>query len=310
MFMSDSLGAIRKPFGVRFAPSPTGPFHIGNLRTAWIARKLAIHLEHPLIIRFENIDKPRNIEGAAEKQTEDMLLLGIEADITQFQSDFHRRHYQLFKAAVERDAVYPCVCSRSEIQEQLRQLASAPHHKPAHYTGHCRNLKATDLDSKKLQKKDLGWRLRSQDQTGYQDFLVARSPFPLKEIDFSPSYNWACAIDDHDGNFALLVRAWDLDHVIEQQRLIHDLIDQIENTSRAKPKIFHSSLVILDDGHRLEKRTQGTQLTELLGNGWTSAKILTSFEKSLNQKRFNELSSFDISGEPLREIKLSQILGD
>ena len=74
---------------VRFAPSPTGVFHIGNLRTAWIAQHLAIHLNLSLHIRFEDIDKPRVVATARAQQLNDLKELGINTSRVTDQSVRH-----------------------------------------------------------------------------------------------------------------------------------------------------------------------------------------------------------------------------
>src|SRR4051794_2163446 len=100
--------------GVRFAPSPTGLFHIGNFRTAWVSYEWAKMLKLPWIVRFEDIDHPRVVPGAMEKQLEEMAYLGMRPDQTMIQSDFQPRHRYLFETARAQGVVYPCTCSRKE----------------------------------------------------------------------------------------------------------------------------------------------------------------------------------------------------
>src|SRR4051794_30272327 len=120
---------------VRFAPSPTGAFHLGNLRTAWISRAWAKHLGLPWVVRFEDIDRPRVVYGAKEGQLSDMAALDLAPDEIVDQSARMDRHWELLQQAVAEGQVYPCHCSRKEI---LAGLASAPHGKEAIYDGRCR----------------------------------------------------------------------------------------------------------------------------------------------------------------------------
>ena len=78
--------------GVRFAPSPTGRFHLGNLRTALLSQELARRLGQPWAIRFEDIDTLRVIPGAREQQLQDLADLGLIPDRITLQSENHARH--------------------------------------------------------------------------------------------------------------------------------------------------------------------------------------------------------------------------
>ncbi|HVK60216.1 MAG TPA: glutamate--tRNA ligase family protein, partial [Bdellovibrionales bacterium] len=210
-----SLGAPATG-GVRFAPSPTGRFHIGNLRTAWISYKLSRQLQLPWIVRFEDIDRPRVLAGAQEQQLADMRALGLVPDQVLVQSDFEERHWQLLIRAIEDGVIYPCDCSRKEVQQALSGLASAPHAELAAYSGHCRPLSRRELKS----VDSIAWRFRMPLESGIQDFIVARTSPQLSEngasdrASFTPSYHWACAIDDFDGRYDWIVRSSDLAHAL------------------------------------------------------------------------------------------------
>jgi hypothetical protein len=87
--------------GVRFAPSPTGVFHVGNLRTAWISHQWSQKLKLPWVVRFEDIDQPRVIKGSQEKQLADMKSLGLVPDRVYLQSQNRKRHWNLFEKIVK-----------------------------------------------------------------------------------------------------------------------------------------------------------------------------------------------------------------
>src|SRR5262245_60491697 len=105
--------------GVRFAPSPTGRFHIGNLRTAWISERLARARKEEWVVRFEDIDQPRVISGAREAQLEDMAALALKPDRIELQSAFREMHWKWFQRGVESGQLYPCYCSRKDVQSAL-----------------------------------------------------------------------------------------------------------------------------------------------------------------------------------------------
>ncbi len=291
---------------VRFAPSPTGTFHLGNLRTAWISRWWADQLKMPWIVRFEDIDRPRIVYGAQEKQLEDMRRLGLIPDGMPLQSKFFGEHFKLFVKAVKEGAVYPCYCSRKEI---LDALASAPHSGNPLYTGACRDLKTAPPYS----RPTLAWRFRHLENDPKHDFIIARSEPPgadnLPSRDsFVPSYQWACAVDDFQGHYALLVRAWDLFDSAAQQRSIQKWLEKaLGYTSPVTlPAIFHTSLIVSDDLTRLEKRTRRVTLDEVVANGFSDAQVVEKFRASYHS-RIDEFAPGLLFGEEKKQVTLTEL---
>ncbi len=253
------------------------------------------------ILRFEDIDRPRVQEGALQFQLEDMRQLGlISSEKYKLQSESHHRHWNLFLRAQAEKLIYPCFCSRKEI---LERLASAPHGHEAVYGGHCRNLKEADT---RTAKESVAWRFRNTESSGAEDFIVARTRAlaPI-EKDFVPSYQWACAIDDYDGNHQLLVRAWDLKQSTHQQRAIFRVLCEWEG-SRVLPAVFHTSLITQNDGHRLEKRSRGVTLPELIDRGFSTKKILEIFRSSF-QIKVEDFHVSKIFGESRETISLGDL---
>jgi glutamyl/glutaminyl-tRNA synthetase len=281
--------------GVRFAPSPTGRFHVGNLRTAWVSRQWARARGEPWVVRFEDIDRPRVVEGARERQLEDLRALGLEPAQVELQSARHRRHWELWRKAVAEGAVYPCTCSRREVQEALAAAASAPHAPEALYSGLCRSGSEPGGD------RQLAWRFRGADPTGKGDFIVARAPgVSAGPEEFTPAYHWACAIDDADGGYSLLVRAYDLWDAALHQRAIQQWM------GAEPPAIFHAALVTRDDGGRLEKRTRGVTLPEILETGLSVQALLAKFALGFALHP-EEYAAGRLFGETRRELRVSEL---
>lgn len=301
--------------GVRFAPSPTGAFHIGNLRTAWISYAIAKTLGQSWILRFEDIDRPRVVVGAVQNQLNDMRQLGLEANPSDIhlQSKSLARHFEVFLNAFKRGDVYPCTCSRQDVFNELGEISSAPHASIPLYSGRCRNLPPSHAAGSR--HSSLAWRFRAESSDGSGDFIIARTPnLEDRQLNtFVPSYNWACAIDDFDGNYTLIVRAWDLSQVAGQQRAIQRMLARYEGKPEYWiPGVFHCALVTDDNGHRLEKRTKGVTLSELKqAHEWPEKipKILIArFEQSFKMPNPLCGRSGDFLGEDQREIKLSELL--
>jgi glutamyl-tRNA synthetase len=305
---SAPTNAAPKTGGVRFAPSPTGRFHIGNLRTAWISFRFARALNLPWVVRFEDIDEPRVLAGAQELQLADMAALGMTPDTSLLQSTFRSRHLSLFQLARSTGAIYPCTCSRREVQTALSGLASASHDGVAPvYSGHCRSHLAAPVAAGLVENSGgIAWRFRMPRLDGRNDFVIARTSTLDSDDGFIPAYHWACAIDDLDGGYDLIVRSLDLAPALPLQRAIQKWLREDAAPSRA----FHTSLITQDDGHRLEKRTAGVTLPELQSAGWTRDKIWSAFGRSFDST-FLTSDRFDSDGvahETDANLKLSQLL--
>jgi len=289
--------------GVRFAPSPTGRFHVGNLRTAWISHWIARSLRQPWVVRFEDIDRPRVASGAREEQLRDLAALGLMPDRTYDQWDRRARHYEWFVRARAADSVYPCVCSRKDVQEALAASASAPHFAESVYNGKCRAATV------KSSSSSVAWRIRGTLENGSQDFIVARTPaLEFDPESFIPGYHWACAIDDRDGAYALLVRAWDLEPAVAQQRAVHSLVDRLEGKRHSVfPAVFHCALVTRDDGGRLEKRTAGVTLAEIQSRGIDIERLIAMFGASFDPSEATALTPARSWGESRPTLTVSSL---
>lgn len=286
---------------VRFAPSPTGVFHVGNWRTAWISREWARVLNRPWIVRFEDIDAPRVLPGALERQLREMKSLGLVPDDVRVQSSRRDRHWELFEKARAEGILYPCRCSRRDV---LTALASAPHGAEALYSGRCRpGGRATgDADAAPAaETATIAWRFRCVDESGKQDFIVARTDAQGSSSSFVPSYHWACAIDDWEEAHRLLVRAHDLETATPIQRVIQSWLRG--SGDRDFPAVFHTALVTADDGARLEKRTKGVTLDEL---AVSPAQLILFFEKSFEARR-EDFADGKVWGEPRARLTLGEL---
>lgn len=304
--------------GVRFAPSPTGRFHVGNLRTAWISHEWARAWGEPWVVRFEDIDSPRVLPGAQEDQLSDMKRLGLVPNRLIVQSAAKERHWETFKRAVTEKRIYPCYCSRKDVRERLEQAASAPHPTSGAlaptYSGHCRELQCPPSASEH-GLPSLAWRYAvEEDPSGRSDFIVGRSSpgldargLPREHAAFAPAYHWACAVDDWDGHYRLLVRAADLAEVVSQHRAIMSWLAQSEGRAGMFPAVFHTALVTQDDGHRLEKRTRGVTLAELLASGWRTEQVIERFKKSWDPERLQKWAPGKVFGEARSSMTLREL---
>ena len=158
----------------RFAPSPTGPIHLGTARTALVAWLRARSQGGILVLRMEDLDGPRVRPGAAEALLEDLRWLGLDWDegpdvggpCGPYTQSERRDHYErAFARLQSAGQLFPCTCSRKEIAE----IASAPHGEEALYPGTC-HRGPTHPD------RAPAWRFRQRGAAAFVDLLAGPSP--------------------------------------------------------------------------------------------------------------------------------------
>ncbi|MDQ3720193.1 MAG: tRNA glutamyl-Q(34) synthetase GluQRS [Actinomycetota bacterium] len=223
----------------RYAPSPSGPLHAGNLRTALLAWLFARSQGARLRLRIEDLDPRRSRREHEDGQLAALQALGLDWDGPVIrQSERRERHRQ----ALEQLPIYPCWCTRKEI----REAAQAPHEGEMPYPGTCRNQTgegrpaALRLDA---QEATVGFadRLHGHREATVDDFVLWRK-------DDVPSYNLAVVVDDADTGIGEVVRGEDLLETTPRQVLLQQLL------GFATPSYAHVPLVVGPDGERLAKR--------------------------------------------------------
>jgi glutamyl-tRNA synthetase len=213
----------------RYAPSPTGDLHLGNLRTAVIARRRASHL----IIRIDDLDTGRVRPHFREQQLADLQAVGIEWDDLVVQSE----RIQLYEAALARLDTYECYCTRAEI----REAPSAPHAPVGWYPGTCRDRK---------DEPDRPAALRVRGDGTVDDFVLRRN-------DGAIAYNLASVVDDGELGIEEVVRGADLADTTPRQVWLARALGY------EPPVHTHVGLVLGPDGQRLAKRHGGVTLRDL-----------------------------------------------
>ena len=267
--MTGSLGAGR------YAPSPTGDLHLGNLRTAVLAWLFARSTGRRFLLRIEDLDAGRVRPGIAERQTADLVALGLDFDPpTLLQSG----RTDAYAAALARLAgrTFECFCTRREIAE----AASAPHGRTPRYPGTCRDLTAAErAERRRTRTPALRLRaagavhtvhdLRHGEVTGPVDDLVVR------RNDGVASYHLAVVVDDGDTGVDQVVRGEDLlDAAVGQAHLATLL-------GYPAPAYAHVPLALNPAGHRLAKRDGAVTLAELAALGVAPSQVLGTVAVSL-----------------------------
>jgi glutamyl-tRNA synthetase len=274
---TDDLAASQSGTGAgRYAPSPTGELHVGNLRTALLAWLFARSTGRRFLLRIEDLDAARVRPGMADQQLADLAALGITFDgepMVQSQR-LAAYHHALLKLA---DKTYECFCSRREIAE----AASAPHGSVARYPGTCRNLtKAERIDRRRRRQPALRLRADGAVQTVHDlvhgDNTAEVDDVVLLRNDGVPAYNLAVVVDDGFSGVDQVVRGDDLLPVAATQAFLAELLGY------PSPIYAHVPLAVNAEGARLAKRDGAVTLPELAAVGLEPKTVLGLIAVSLD----------------------------
>ncbi|MFW0182307.1 tRNA glutamyl-Q(34) synthetase GluQRS [Rothia sp. CCM 9417] len=259
----------------RYAPSPSGDLHLGNLRTALLAWLFARSAGGRFVMRVEDLDRVK--AGAAEGQLADLTALGIDWDgKTLYQST----RLPAYRAAVEKllaeGLVYECFCTRREIQE----ASSAPHGAPGAYPGTCRKLTESERAARRAQRP-AALRLRAHtDSFTVTDYFAgsytdAVDDFVLVRNDGTYAYNLVCVVDDDYQGVTQVVRGDDLLSSAPRQAYLATLL------GLGVPTYAHVPLALNTQGKRLAKRDGAVTLAQLQAAGVSQAEILRMISGSI-----------------------------
>ena len=246
----------------RFAPSPSGRMHLGNVFSALLAW-LSVKSGHgEMVLRIEDLDPDRCRPEYAEVLKEDLRWLGLSWDREQTKQSLRTAAYEeVFEMLREKGMVYPCYCTRTELH-----AASAPHASDGRvlYAGTCRTL----TDTERAQKtKAPAWRLTMPAreiaftdglQGPYQEDLAADcGDIIIRRADGVYAYQLAVVTDDAEGGITQVVRGMDLLSSTPRQLYLYELLGKMP------PAFYHVPLLVAPDGRRLSKREKDLDMGAL-----------------------------------------------
>lgn len=248
---------------MRFAPSPTGPLHLGHAFSAVLSHDLARSGAGRFVLRIEDIDSTRCQPRFAHAIVDDLRWLGIDWDMLDIQTHHAPQHAALLEKLRRLGLVYPCICTRSEIAAS----ASAPHSTAGSvYPGTCRGRPLTArLDRPAAWRLDVAKAVALAGPLSWHDAdagTVAADPLAGGDVVLArkgsgAAYHLAVVADDASAGVTHVVRGIDLFAATHVQRLLQTLLDL------PVPRYRHHQLVAGPDGKRLAKRTHGSTLADL-----------------------------------------------
>ncbi len=253
----------------RFAPSPSGRLHLGNLLSLLLAWLDCRALGGELVFRMEDLDPARSRPAFAAAMADDLRWLGLDWDRgwpepAYAQSNRTARYEEAFRALEGKDLLYPCWCTRS----QRLAAVSAPHPGEAEHDSGCRcaRLSRREREAMMLSGRPCAWKLRSPDETitVMDGHYGAFSQNPAREVgdcilrraDGVFAYQLAVSVDDMEMGVTRVVRGRDLLPSTPRQKWL------IETLGGTAPAYCHGPLLVLGDG-KLSKRL-GSLSTEVL----------------------------------------------
>lgn len=275
----------------RFAPSPTGSLHVGNLRTALIAWLCARAAGSEFLLRIDDLDPERSKPEYEHAQLADLARLQITFDGKPIrQSERMDRYYQALKTLNENSLTYPCFCSRAEVL----QAASAPHKNgvEAPYPGTCSHLSARsaqrriDLgEAHCLRARAAGSKVSFTDQA--QGPVTQRvDDFVLRRRDGVPAYNLASPIDESDMAVEEVVRGADLTTNTPRQIWV------ARHLGLSIPQFRHLPIVLSHDAKRFSKRSGAVDLSTLMSErGIDQVSVFRIIAGSLNSAVTNPMQA-------------------
>ncbi|PIW44183.1 MAG: glutamate--tRNA ligase [Zetaproteobacteria bacterium CG12_big_fil_rev_8_21_14_0_65_54_13] len=276
------MTADTSPVVTRFAPSPTGLLHLGNVRTALLNWLYARKHGGRFLLRFEDTDQDRSEVAYIEAIQSDLSWLGLDWDgEALFQSAHASRHSEALQTLAEQNSAYRCFCSEHQLALD-RKLATS-RGLPPRYVGRCRNISAPE-SAARAENEAFIWRMAvhgDQGEVRVHDALRGDVVFARRDLD-DP------VVVRTDGSFTfLLPNAVDdaLDGVTHALRGDDHLTNSayqvwlLESLAYTPPIYLHHGLLLGEDGAKLSKRSGSHSVAELRADGLLPAALIQAMAR-------------------------------
>lgn len=271
----------------RFAPSPTGELHLGNIWTALLAWLQVRQAGGAFVLRIEDLDPDRSRSELVRQQIDDLQWLGLDWDegsdiggpyAPYVQSQRTGYYTAALEQLVAEGRVYPCYCTRAEV----RAAASAPHGAEGQgdYPGTCRDLTPVEQQERAVRGRRPSLRIRMPDRPTLihfddlcqgsvsEDLATGAADFVLRRADGVHAYQLAVVVDDGMMGMTHVIRGADLLSSTARQVWLHRLLGY------AAPRFGHVPLLLGSDGHRLSKRHAALSIARLRAAGIRPEQII------------------------------------
>ena len=275
----------------RYAPSPTGTLHLGNLRTALLAWLFARRTGGAFVLRIEDLDLPRVRPGATQRMLADLGWLGLDWDEGPdvggaFGPYMQSMRQALYEQAIARlrdqGRIYSCYCTRAE----LARIASAPQGDDSpRYPGRCRHLTAEERAERESSGRRPSFRFIAPEApiqfsdalhgTITESVAATAGDFIVRRSDGIVSYQLAVVVDDALMGITQVVRGYDLLRSTARQLALYDALDY------PRPSLYaHVPMAVDGAGERMAKREASAGLEGLKASGYSAADVVGTLAAS------------------------------
>lgn len=241
----------KQPSIGRFAPSPTGPLHLGSLYTALAGFLQARSQQGQWRLRIDDLDTPRNVNGAADAILTTLDIFGLYWDGEVYYQSRHLAIYNDILSDLQRNKfVYPCTCSRKMLMENASENTPSDI-----YPGLCRHLNSPPAGSHALRIKTDQRIISFQDELQgliVHNLAAQDGDFIVKRKDGIIAYQFAVVVDDKLQQVNHIVRGFDLLEATPKQIYLQQLL------GLATPCYMHVPVIVDGQGFKLSKQTQAT----------------------------------------------------
>lgn len=286
----------------RFAPSPTGYMHVGNLRTALYTYLIARHLGGKFILRIEDTDQERLVEGAVDVIYNTLRQCGLEHDegpdiggpvgpyIQTERRDLYGKYAELL---IEKGGAYRCFCTKERLEELHRDNPTAK------YDGRCAGLSQAEIDEKLAAGIPyvIRQKIPREGTTTFSDAIFGEITVPNDTLDDNvliksdglPTYNFANVVDDHLMGITHVVRGSEYLSSAPKYNLLY------ESFGWEIPTYVHCSPVMRDAQHKMSKRHGDPSYEDLIAEGYISPAVV-NYVALLGWSPGGEQEIFDLQG--------------
>ena len=280
-------GEAAMPIVTRFAPSPTGWLHLGHAFAALFAQREAEKGRGRFLVRLEDIDVARVRPEYEVALREDLKWLGLRwEEPMRKQSEHFPDYQQALDQLSDLGVLYPCFCTRREIQEEIQRAGNAPQGPDGPlYPGTCRSRSKVEREERmaegaayalrldvtealkrvpnSLAWEDLSRGVQTAEPAMFGDVVLARKETPT-------SYHLAVVVDDAKQGVNLVTRGEDLFEATDVHRLLQELL------GLPVPRWHHHRLITDEQGKRLAKRDDAKSLRARRAEGWKPSDVLSA----------------------------------
>ena len=288
----------------RFAPSPTGDMHIGNLRAAIFNYICSLQDKSGFILRIEDTDTARNIEGKDQEIIEILKRFGIKWQSLYYQSKNLKFHRQFAAKLLYEKKAFCCFCSEEELEAKKQAAKDAG--EAYRYDGHCEHLSDEEVLG---CEKPFTIRLKKPDHAlEFTDAIKGRIAFEPQNIDSfvimradkTPTYNFACACDDMMQGVSFVIRGEDHVSNTPKQNWIRQSLGY-----DGEIKYAHLPIILNSEGKKMSKREDSSSVKWLLQSGYLPEAI-ANYLILLGNKTPREVFSMDEAVEFFDIAKISK----